>query len=497
MAAARYPLVLTAGERAMLADTWPLDLITDNTRQPREVFTPTAFAAQVLLADHLEDVVVFRNGERALGLAREDCLPAWVGDCLEHAKDAKGASVLKFLQRAVGHPESRVLKANVEFTNSTGTQKEIKVPRSRSRSVSRSPRGRSRSPNADRAQVTTSRSRSRSRSRSPVRGPDDEDPRSLGPRLRAVEARLEKGDAKAQDLYVCELRRIKSVKQPPAFPVPHPCALLGARRTKTLRKRQVADALGDLARWTLSWDTQDDGVFVGGRGAGKGLHVDQVLWSNVGHNYTGYKLLATWAPGAISTRLHDTMLDSVFTPPLKADQLDALKEASRIVLLRPGDVFLMSGGVAHATLTVGAEELNITAYESVVTLNPRHVRHFLRTGDKEGPYATERGGMPRRELKDFKDSTIDALEALAIAPYPDFRTALFDVTDADAAALRSLLRDHVAATVDLLEFEDGFYRKHVPPRLRAFLRNPAPEPPAGPSDINSLPRYRPQPWRRY
>ena len=27
---------------------------------------------------------------------------------------------------------------------------------------------------------------------------------------------------------------------------------------------QVADALGDLARWTLSWDTQDDGVFVGG-----------------------------------------------------------------------------------------------------------------------------------------------------------------------------------------------------------------------------------------
>ena len=71
----------------------------------------------------------------------------------------------------------------------------------------------------------------------------------------------------------------------------------------------------------------------------QGLHVDQVLWSNVGHNYTGYKLLATWAPGSISTKLHDTMLDSVFTPPLKQDQLDALRQASRIVLLRPGDVF--------------------------------------------------------------------------------------------------------------------------------------------------------------
>ena len=69
MAASRYPLVLTDQERAMLEDTWPLDLITSNERQPLEVFTPTAFTAQVLLADHLEDVVVFRNGEQALGLS--------------------------------------------------------------------------------------------------------------------------------------------------------------------------------------------------------------------------------------------------------------------------------------------------------------------------------------------------------------------------------------------------------------------------------------------
>ena len=108
-----------------------------------------------------------------------------------------------------------------------------------------------------------------------------------------------------------------------------PCALLGARKTKTLRKKQVADALGDLARWTLSWDTQDDGVFVGGAARGRAAR-DQVLWSNVGHNYTGYKLLATWAPGSISTKLHDTMLDSVFTPPLKQDQVDALTASRRL-----------------------------------------------------------------------------------------------------------------------------------------------------------------------
>ena len=81
----------------------------------------------------------------------------------------------------------------------------------------------------------------------------------------------------------------------------------------------------------------------------------------------------------------------------------------------------MSGGVAHATLTVGSDELNLTAYESVVTLPAgSRTRHFLRSGDRKGDYATERGGMPRRELEDFKDSTIDASEALAIAPNPDF-----------------------------------------------------------------------------
>ena len=96
--------------------------------------------------------------------------------------------------------------------------------------------------------------------------------------------------------------------------------------------------------------------------------------------------------------------------------------------------------------------------------------------------------------------TIDALEALAIAPNPDFRTARFPVTDADAAAFRSVLRDHLAATIELLDEEDRFYRKHIPQRLLAYLRAPSFEPLSGPSDIAALPRYRPPPrqtWRRY
>ena len=50
-----------------------------------------------------------------------------------------------------------------------------------------------------------------------------------------------------------------------------PSSLLGELKTKTMFRKQSADAFGDLGRWTLSWDTRDDGVFVGGRGSGKGL----------------------------------------------------------------------------------------------------------------------------------------------------------------------------------------------------------------------------------
>ena len=62
--------------------------------------------------------------------------------------------------------------------------------------------------------------------------------------------------------------------------------------------------------------------------------MDQVFWSNVGHNWRGHKLLATWAAGTVSTALHSTMLDHVFVPPLKPEQIEALQTASRIVLLR-------------------------------------------------------------------------------------------------------------------------------------------------------------------
>lgn len=150
---------------------------------------------------------------------------------------------------------------------------------------------------------------SRSRSRSPSRTREERDAlkcvpctlcedttlysrRDLHSRLAAAQSYVELGEAKESDLYVAELRRLRCIPNPrgrladrdgkaPAT------AVLGERATKSLLGLQAADAFGDLARWTLSWDSRDDGVFVGGRGSGKGLHVDQVYWSNIGHNWRG------------------------------------------------------------------------------------------------------------------------------------------------------------------------------------------------------------------
>lgn len=176
----------------------------------------------------------------------------------------------------------------------------------------------------------------------------------------------------------------------------------------------------------------------------------------MGVNFTGYKLVATWPAGETSARLHATLLDSVFTPPLTDKQLAALQLAHRVALLRPGDVFCLSGGVAHATLSLSP---NITSYESLVTLNIDNLRLFLKTGRLKGT-------MPKRELDDLKDRTIDALEAIFEAPEPRSDAAIV----LDARLTRRLKRQAAHATRFLVD-HDAFYHKYLPSRvLRAARR---------------------------
>merc|ERR1711871_1691277 len=110
--------------------------------------------------------------------------------------------------------------------------------------------------------------------------------------------------------------------------------------------------------------------------SGKALHVDQILWQNIGKNWTGYKLIAAF-PVHETAVLLDHCTDCLFRgPDLSDTERKFLEKAIAVVLIRPGDVFYFTGGIPHVTLSVGPE-INMCAYESIVTLNKAHVLHFL------------------------------------------------------------------------------------------------------------------------
>ena len=64
---------------------------------------------------------------------------------------------------------------------------------------------------------------------------------------------------------------------------------------------------------------------------------------------------------------------------MSASETEALRRAARVALVRPGDVFIFSGGNAHMALSVSSD-LSVTAYESFVNLAPPNLRLFLESG---------------------------------------------------------------------------------------------------------------------
>mmetsp|Transcript_35141 Transcript_35141/g.92266 ORF Transcript_35141/g.92266 Transcript_35141/m.92266 type:complete len:243 (-) Transcript_35141:297-1025(-) len=152
------------------------------------------------------------------------------------------------------------------------------------------------------------------------------------------------------------------------------------RFTKTLLGVGVCDWLGRARALAMPyWDRYDEGVFVGGCFAGSPMHVDQIIWSNVGKNFAGYKLLVVWPYGEASRPLFDEHHYSLFVPPLSRAEDLALEQAACVALLAPGDVVIFSGGNAHMALSV-SDALSVTAYESFVNLHATNLRAFLDSG---------------------------------------------------------------------------------------------------------------------
>ncbi|CAD7931492.1 unnamed protein product [Amoebophrya sp. A25] len=282
-----------------------------------------------------------------------------------------------------------------------------------------------------------------------------------------------------QSLYMTELRHNAER--------PHP--LQEKEKVKTVLRRDMRDVCAEYGEYALYWDRYDEGVFLGAHRSGKALHIDQILWQNIGKNWTGYKLLAAWPVQETSKLLHlvgdclflpreeeeeewgvqqerESHQDGASTPSTKSGnsvsspsagctsstkngscttdpdhvvqellekksraqqekklrlpalELALLKKAAAVCLIRPGDVFYFTGGIPHVTLSVGTEEMNVCAYESIVTLNRTHVLHFLSQSDfwqgfrVKGLELYADMAMPESELKDVKADMVDRLAAI-------------------------------------------------------------------------------------
>ncbi|CAJ1335254.1 unnamed protein product, partial [Effrenium voratum] len=190
---------------------------------------------------------------------------------------------------------------------------------------------------------------------------------------------------------------------------------LTGEASRTLTTRDVRDcgfatfSDGPDSRSELPmWDRGH--AFVGARGVGSCLHVDQAWWSNVAKNFTGYKLVALWGKSAGL----EGLMGQLFRRPLSAAQVQALREATTIALLGPGDVASFSGGLPHATVVVG-EGLNLTAYESLVNWHPGNAGLLLH-GALRKPGSP--GVMKRSALNGLLDDIVDVARRAEVGGHP-------------------------------------------------------------------------------
>lgn len=136
-----------------------------------------------------------------------------------------------------------------------------------------------------------------------------------------------------------------------------------------------------------------------------------------------------------------------------------MRRAAKVAFIRPGDVYLFSGGIAHAVLCV-SEEMCLGAYESIVTMNPVHVEHFLHTDDTEGVYFLKGFSMDSAEFNDTKEDCIDQLEDAA-EQLENGGPDKADVSNAGLSATWDHIRAQLNADQALQATLRAFYAKAV------------------------------------
>jgi hypothetical protein len=347
-------LVVTplTGSGAARRSGWPLDLLLDPAKQPRVVGSAAELVNELLFGEHLDEIVVLKGGVELL--QQQGAVPAPV------LAAAEGSDTVRGFLEGLDERTRQTHNARVYHLEKGGRS---------TRQLRKDASGREYS--------------------------------NLEEKLAALQQRA--AEVEDKSMYVAELRRTTKFRHNS-----------DGHWAKTALSMDVKDYVGvDRAALVPYWDRYDEGVFVGGRFAGSAMHVDQVGWSNVGKNWMGYKLVAIWPYGEVSNKVLDSHLDLMFMPPLSAADGAVLRQAAKIALVEPGDVFLFSGGQAHATLCVG-DGLCLGAYESFVNLNPLHAEVFISSNMGEVHFREcHASEIDLRDIKlDIADQLNDAIEQL-------------------------------------------------------------------------------------
>lgn len=367
-------------------------------QRPRVVEDVDSFFHQLLYGQHMDDIVVLPNGMRKAGL--QDCLPSYLSDNLDRFTNVQDLLCNiddDILDKIDGHVysfaegrEDEVVRKGSDGEPLHGLLQKRHILAQRAKGavvgglVVKNNGGRPETkmmmdPSSDRNSDDTSNDKK-------VADPAD-----------SGEIESENDSDEYPDLegsiYITELQFRKEHKYR------HP---EDNRYTRTIVKRSAKDTLkGDQKHLPIYWDRYNEGGFLGSKFMGSPLHIDQCLWSNIGRNWAGYKIMAIWRMDDDETV--DRHRRQLFSPPISEREKRALRNAVKIAFVRPGDMFFFSGANPHMAMCV-SDTLSYTCYESFINSNPTHIDVFKKTNSSEHH---EKFHMRDSTLKDIKYDIID------------------------------------------------------------------------------------------
>jgi len=338
---------------------WPEHVLLQPKKMPRFVTTPAEFLRELQLGNHMNEIVVFPNGLRAIGQDR-----------------AVGAEIAKALGLEEQPPTAKTAYEVLERLADSGVLQSLKGKVAY------------RCKAEDRRDVPAGSS---------LNG-------SIAPKWEVLKEQCP--EASHSSVYVSELRLLEAQRLEQ-----------GKRRKSTMQTtmRERAQQLGLQVENFLHWDDYSEGFFMGADNSGYGLHVDCIPSSNVGSVFAGHKLLAVWSYGEESRAVMKSHSRQLFVDPLSRPQVCALERACAVAIAPPGSIYVFSGASAHAVANVGftaptdgcppRPSMVASSYEAFVGLHPRHAE-VLVEACADAPDSDS-------DIEDFQDEVASQVKGMA------------------------------------------------------------------------------------